>query len=442
MHSHPHHAVVNEAVMPGGRNDSPLGTHEERSARGTSTIATHSRICVINAPASLHAGLMKVAISYEPVCVGGVHAPFIAGMIEALLATHDRVFFIGDPSQIDAVAKLITPQVSGRIYWDACAVAPLSEYRFWPRLPEECRILNRVVRLARENNACTILATGFTRPGLTVAKLASRFVLPHTNFGVIAHMLLSTLSESRRDRCLVKFGNPKRFKILVLGQSTLIAARRAFRGADGLFSCVTHPYPMADAPSCGAVLEGGPLVFGFPGLAAEGKGFPTFLNIAEKLHGPNARFVVVGRVLDDSPSRERAERLVAAGALSVLSMGSEQVPSATFRRELQLVHYLVYPYSADAYALVRSGAAIDALWAARPLIASHIPMFEDLFSRIGDVGYLCDSESEFISTIQRLIAAPPTVEYERQSSNLVAGRHLFSARAVGAEITEAFVSRV
>lgn len=383
---------------------------------------------------------MKVAVEYEPVCSDGEHASFIAGMVEALLTTHDSVIFVGDPSQIDDVAELVSPRVADRIRWHACATPPRSEYRFWRRLPAECLILRKVTELAVRNGACTVVATSFTRPGLAAAKLVSRFVLTAVGFGVVAHMVLSPLSKSRRDRWLVRFGNPDQFRVLVLGRPVLLAACHAFGVDSGLFRCVTHPYPMADAPRRAAELDDGPLVFGFAGFASERKGFSAFLKIAEQLHGPNARFVVIGRVPGDSPSWKHAERLVADGAVSVLSMDREPVSTMDFRRELQLVDYLVYPYPAAAYVMAQSGAAVDAVWAARPLVASRIPMFEDMFSRIGDIGYLCGSEEDFVSTIGRLIAAPPQIRYSRQSGNLVAGRHLFSADAVGAELRDALAN--
>jgi len=380
---------------------------------------------------------MKTAIAYEPVCVGGVHDAFLAGMLEALVCVYDRIFFLGDPSTIAAVRNLMLADSVAAIHWEPYSVPSPADYTFLHRLPMECRLLRRVVTLAKDNHADAIIGFSFTRPGLAAAKLFSQFMVRRISYGVVAHMVLDTLSTSRRDRWLVRFANSRRFKILVLGESTLSAAVSAFTRTDGLFRAITHPYPMADAPGHGALPMTGPLVFGFPGRASEEKGFPVFLQIAERLHSPEAQFVVVGRVADESPSRERASQLVSSGAVSVLSIGSERVASATFKAELLRVHYLVYPYAAQAYSLVQSGAAMDALWAARPLIAKRIPMFEVLFRQLGDVGYTCASDAEFISTIEYLIANRSATRYEFQSSNLVKGRQLFSPLVVGAGIRNA-----
>jgi hypothetical protein len=88
---------------------------------------------------------------------------------------------------------------------------------------------------------------------------------------------------------------------------------------------------------------------------------------------------------------------------------------------------------------------LDAIAFEKPVIARKIPIFEKLFERHGDIGYLFDSDAELRGVIEHILEAADKPRYCRQVENLRALRKLRTPEALATtygEICKAHVGGI
>jgi hypothetical protein len=90
------------------------------------------------------------------------------------------------------------------------------------------------------------------------------------------------------------------------------------------------------------------------------------------------------------------------------------------------LHYVVLPHEAASYTLTASGVLLDAIAWEKPVIARKMPIFEAIFERHGDIGYLFENDAELTGIVEQIVKAPDKSRYQRQQLNL---RGLRKARA-------------
>ena len=171
-----------------------------------------------------------------------------------------------------------------------------------------------------------------------------------------------------------------------------------------------------------------PVRIGLVGQATESKGITPFLALARDFaqSHPNAvSFHLVG----NAPSNTD---------MSVFAVLNEPVPTghlprAEFVEKLRRLHYVCLPLQPSYYELSASGALIDAVVWLRPVIATRVPIIEDLFDRFGDIGELCDNLAAVRAAIARLASAPDPQRYDRQVANL---RRARSSRLPASQASE------
>jgi hypothetical protein len=61
---------------------------------------------------------------------------------------------------------------------------------------------------------------------------------------------------------------------------------------------------------------------------------------------------------------------------------------------------------------------LDAIAWQKPIIARRIPIFETMFKRYGDIGYLFSDEDDLRNIVARIITAADALRYQRQIINL------------------------
>lgn len=175
------------------------------------------------------------------------------------------------------------------------------------------------------------------------------------------------------------------------------------------------PSPAGKVAAAAPLTLGKPIRIGFVGLATEAKGVAIFLRIAQKYrqkYGPDIEFHHIGPVLEGSdPAR-----------FSVLdsppSTGS--LPREEFAARLSRLHYVMLPYLPQYYNLSASGSLIDAVIWRKPIIASRLPLFAEFFSEFGELGFLCDDETEMSDAIDAIMEQPDQTRYEAQVLRLAA----------------------
>jgi glycosyltransferase involved in cell wall biosynthesis len=72
------------------------------------------------------------------------------------------------------------------------------------------------------------------------------------------------------------------------------------------------------------------------------------------------------------------------------------------------------PLAPTYYRLSASGALIDAITWAKPIISSDIPICADAFRAGGDIGFLCKDAGEMRTVIDRIVQSPDPERYGRQ----------------------------
>jgi hypothetical protein len=156
-----------------------------------------------------------------------------------------------------------------------------------------------------------------------------------------------------------------------------------------------------------------PIRIGLVGQATESKGITPFLALAwdfAQSHPNAVSFHLVGNVPSNTD----------LSAFAVLNepVPTGHLPRAEFVEKLRRLHYVCLPLQPNYYELSASGALIDAVVWMRPVIATRVPIIEDLFDRFGDIGDLCDDLAGVRAAIARLASAPDPQRYDRQVANL------------------------
>jgi hypothetical protein len=160
-----------------------------------------------------------------------------------------------------------------------------------------------------------------------------------------------------------------------------------------------------------------PIRIGLVGLASAAKGTALFLEIAREM---TARFP--GKVTFHHVGRLTPEADPAPFAVLAEPPSTEHLPRAEFTARLAALHYVFLPISERYYNLSASGALLDAMTWAKPVIARALPIVTPHFRRFGDIGYLCDSDAEMRTAVETILTSMDADRYARQVAAMQALR--------------------
>jgi hypothetical protein len=158
-----------------------------------------------------------------------------------------------------------------------------------------------------------------------------------------------------------------------------------------------------------------PTRFGFLGLADRSKGFPTFVELANGKHEKQAEFHAIGRLPENGSAPKGAEVLAT-------KPGRMRLTRIEFIRSIMRLHYIVLPHQPASYTLTASGVLLDAMAWEKPVIARKIPIFEAMFERYGDIGYLFSDDSELKAIVEQILRTADKSRYRTQVLNLQSAR--------------------
>jgi glycosyltransferase involved in cell wall biosynthesis len=156
-----------------------------------------------------------------------------------------------------------------------------------------------------------------------------------------------------------------------------------------------------------------PIRFGFLGLADKAKGFPVFLELANHItakYGVRAEFHAIGHSSADSD----------INAIQALATKPQDtlISRADFLASVASLHFIILPHEAASYTLTASGVLLDAIAWGKPIIARQIPIFESIFEKHGDIGYLFREDTEMKEIVGQILQAGDRSRYHRQVLNL------------------------
>lgn len=178
------------------------------------------------------------------------------------------------------------------------------------------------------------------------------------------------------------------------------------------------------------------LRIGYIGYISNTKGFNVFLDVVKHINSLNIEnspeFVVVG-------GGASQELLSEVKTIKNLVMFNTHLPYDQMLDEISKLDYALFMY--PSYALKFSAAFLDALSMGIPVIALRNPMFDFVFQKMGNVGYLNNSKEEIIDTILSLQKRKPIEEYKINRENIYQKRTLFSIENFSKTLKESALTK-
>ena len=138
------------------------------------------------------------------------------------------------------------------------------------------------------------------------------------------------------------------------------------------------------------------------------------MKLAQKVvrqFGDQVEFHAIGRVPADG------SLLLAMEALATKPC-TERLSRSDFINGVKQLHFIIFPHEASNYKLNSSGTMLDALASAKPLIARRIPLFENMFLKYGDIGYLFSTDMELKAIVEHILEDVDIARYHQQILNI------------------------
>ncbi len=381
-----------------------------------------------------------LAIIAEPQCIDFEHAKVNAALITALCLAfpQERFLFVAQPNHLVEVKKSLSEAEVGNLDLAASPVAgrSLSQVR---RLLPDAVFLAGVFRRAFGCRSKVILLLSVGSSILMMTKLLAA-VSPGVRVLGVPHSVLASIVAPTPRRLIDRMfqfrtslelpGN-SRVNYLILGESILDQLESVLPALKPACRLLDLPYAFP-APDPGPPVTD--MVFGFLGVAQNQKGFDKFLRLARdtnesRTEGHMVRFLCAG----GNPHYEF--KLNELEGIEIPFAG-QYVPEEDFQCLCKGITYAVLPYDRDSYRFYPSGAVFDAFSHLKPIVCLRNPYFEYLFSRLGDIGYLCDDYDELRQTVAALVADFPHERYRAQQLNISSGREHFSPSGIKGRLKE------
>lgn len=361
---------------------------------------------------------------------GYAHVPFNAGLLATIRAacpTEDLSFY-GASAHIEELKKQVGQPLAGSIAWrEILPPSPGTVYS--QRFFLELSVLRRLLRTLPQAPTSRVVLTSAYPSTVLALKVARCFRSKHTPVQIVLHGLSGVVGRRYRHpirrfqdmkTALTLLGN-NNIQYLVLEQSIRNTVLKNFPFLSGRIEALEHPMPPNEGASQAVDLSE-PIRFGFLGLADKPKGFPLFVELANHVtakYGRRVEFHVIGHLPKDGTPVNGTE------ALATKPVGI-QMTRADFIRGITPLHFIVLPHEAAPYALAASGVLLDAIAWEKPVIARKIPIFEAMFEKHGEIGYLFSDDSELRGIIEQILQTADQSRYRRQVLNL---RSLRKSRA-------------
>jgi len=90
------------------------------------------------------------------------------------------------------------------------------------------------------------------------------------------------------------------------------------------------------------------------------------------------------------------------------------MPRSEYLTKIRNLHYVCLPYQGNYYRYSASGVLLDAVAANKPIIATRMPIIEELFKKAGDIGYICKDEDDVERVIINIGLNFEKNHYEKQ----------------------------
>lgn len=163
-------------------------------------------------------------------------------------------------------------------------------------------------------------------------------------------------------------------------------------------------------------------------------GLPSILNAD---HGMDLVRQLLSR-LTDNPLRlygiSRVEGKIEDLHFVQLSPNDSYLPFAEYNAYVCEMDVLLFPYKTDSYRMAASGAALEAIWNGKPIVAMQTPYFSYLFERFGPMGILCNDEEELLAALLAW-SQLPAQQIQEFTENLKTARESLSPTAIQQQLS-------
>jgi hypothetical protein len=354
----------------------------------------------------------------------GAHVPFNAGVLATIRAAFpdEAMSFLAARTHMEEVKKQLGASIGGSVSWTEI-LPPGSRLPYARRFCCEVKILWDVLRIFRQNSIRYLLLTSANPSTIAAAKLMGYFQLKGTRVQAVLHGDDLSGVGGRRHRhpirrfqemrtALTLFGN-RHIQYLVLEESIREALLKSLPFLSGKVEVLEHPLAPNEGESSINDLNL-PIRFGFLGLANESKGFPLFAKLASEMatqHRGRAEFHAVGRL----PTGEHLTPEIDGLATKP---GVERLSRKHFIESIKKLDFIIFPHRPQRYELCASGTLLDAIAWQKPLVARRIPIFESMFQRYGDIGYLFRDDMDLRETVENIVEGVDASRYHNQVWNI------------------------
>ena len=367
--------------------------------------------------------------------IDDTHVTFNAGFLATVRYAYpeSRICFFGSRNHVEELKREMGSSLAASICWKEIYPQRLG-VSYCSRLSRELLIIWRLLRSLSGNDADHLLFTSAYPATLVALKLLSSIFRPRVKLQVILHGLPGAVLGKRGRNPIRKLQDMKtalmifphaNIQYVVLEKSIRQPLEIHIPSLRGKIQSFDHPI----VPNLGASIRNDlaiPMRFGFLGVAIARKGYPVFVRLAAAMkpkHRENVEFHAIGSIEGDD-------------MISLDAAALETQPSATrlgrpqFLNLLRKLHYVVLPHMPEDYELSAAGTLLDAIAWEKPVIARNIPIFQNMFEKYGDIGFLFDNENSLCEIVERILRKPDNSLYLRQVQNIRKARSERSPEAL------------
>ncbi len=378
----------------------------------------------------------------EPQCWGVEHSEVNAALLTVIQGAfpNDTILFIAESVHLGMVRENAEAHNNKSIkYQSVCLPVGLANVR---RLYLEWNLAKHVYKTAGGLKAERIIFASITSPGLWCIKLLSRKyrTFPVT---VIPHIILESIFNRPSlkpwifpfwFRFSLTIGNMPQLQYLLFGESNKSELCKILPKIKNYVQSINLPYffmeQQGPIKSLSSIIQ-----FGALGVGRIRKGTDLFFRLATEVHQKtrkeDSEFILIG-TLEGQVLRKLANAEV------ILPSPDKPLSRQEYETYVNKIDYAIFCQNPKSYRLTVCATLYDALSYLKPIIALKTPFFEYYFSKMGDIGYLCDDYEEMLSLIIGLIKSRPRKRYMEQCNNILRGRDFFRIANLSIKMKDIF----
>lgn len=366
-------------------------------------------------------------VLFEPQCWDIEHASFNAALLHTVQMAHPKtnIIFLGEKDHIYHVHSVLK---HNRINTDNIELRELLIYRRnasrWKRLINDYSWCKSMLNIAQQVAANLLVICSINNTAILALKILmhirqsdiSAIAIPHS---CLADLLINKSWRPWSMKNALAFPPPKNLRLMALGESIYNEVIKIQPKHKAQWISLDLPCIWPDISMPRQEVNSSKIQFGFLGSANAGKGFDLFCKLADEIGDKysNATFLLVGFYYGFNAN--------APHSIYVNGVSDQPLSVDEFQRRANALTYSVWLAQPEHYRLTASATFIDSLAYMKPGIYLRNPFVEYYFDKMGDIGYLCDTFEDVLSTIKSILDDFPLARYKQQKENIRNKRIIF-----------------